>query len=138
MKIQCYSYNIEKQPNQPHKRSEDASKNLELSKMMTTSRALWSILCFQVLIGKATPKESNTNNIRGGEGIADFNRDTQEFGGARSSLGLVEDEEVEDPSEKESFPFLASLMDDGFNHICGGTLIATDMILTAASCEDRA
>jgi hypothetical protein len=53
-----------------------------------------------------------------------------------SSRHLIETQE-DDSNEELKLPFLVSLMDASYNHICGGTLVAKDVILTAASCQDE-
>jgi secreted trypsin-like serine protease len=38
-------------------------------------------------------------------------------------------------AEKGRFPYFVSLADGAFFHKCGGSLIAPDLVLTAANCE---
>ncbi len=84
--------------------------------MARISWPLWNVVVLQLLVGKAASIGSSKNSLRG-----------------RRDL-------LEQPSREETrnFPFIASLMDDSYNHVCGGTFIAIDMLLTAASCENEA
>ncbi len=114
--------------------------------MARISFALWNIVVFQLLIGKATPTGFGKNSIRGRHESSDHNeqeevriksaieteRNDSRLGGS-AWRELVEETSVEE--ETRNFPFIASLMDISFHHVCGGTFIAADMILTAASCE---
>jgi trypsin len=38
-------------------------------------------------------------------------------------------------ADKGRFPYLVSLLDDNFSHKCEGSLIAPDIVLTAAHCN---
>lgn len=119
---------------------------------MTISWALWAGVYFQVLIGKAAPIETNTQSIRGRQGnntskgesnsrLHNKIKTARTVGRPGSTIGrdLLEESETSTfDRDAESYPYLASLMDESFNHICGGTLIARDMLLTAASCGKRA
>lgn len=84
--------------------------------MARISWTLWNVIVLQLLVGKAASIGSGKNSLRG-----------------RRDL-------LEEPSldQTQNFPFIASLMDYSYNHVCGGTFIAIDMLLTAASCENEA
>ena len=117
--------------------------------MAFVSWTLWNAVIFQLLAGKATPKEIAQNSIRGRVRKSENNEKSEARinQGIRTTrtdnqFGRVVDRDLIEESETDSleiearnFPFLASLMDDAFNHICGGTFITRDMLLTAASCE---
>lgn len=53
---------------------------------------------------------------------------------------IVVEEKTYEVGDKNviKYPFLASLIDGGFDHVCGDSLVARDMVLTLASCEDGA
>lgn len=121
--------------------------------MIVISRALWNAMFLQVLIGMTTAKETSNNYIRGRRGNAEYSKESTSRINNKGirivraaylldreiDRNLLEDAETNSPdSDEEHFPYLASLMDESFNHICGGTLIASDTILTSASCGDKA
>ena len=77
--------------------------------------------------GNSFNKEISQPLIRGRRGR------TAASSTATSSRHLIETKE----DDSNELPFLVSLLDASYNHACGGTLVAKDMILTAASCQDE-
>jgi cation transporter-like permease len=115
--------------------------------MVPVSRAWFIIVSHLTLIGVIAGKDNNNILLRRGKS---FNEEISQplIRGRRgktrtatstrttSSRHLIETQE-DDSNEELKLPFLVSLMDASYNHVCGGTLIAKDIILTAASCQDE-
>ena len=112
--------------------------------MVLVPRTWFIIVSHLTLTGIAATKESNVLLRRGNS----FNKEisqplirgrrgrTAASSTATSSRHLIETKE-DDSNEDLKLPFLVSLLDASYNHACGGTLVAKDMILTAASCQDE-
>jgi hypothetical protein len=116
----------------------------ELITMVLIPRTWLIIVSYLTLTGITATKKNNVLLRRGKSFYEDISQPlirgrrgrTAAISTTTSSRHLIETQE-DDSIEELKLPFLVSLMDASYNHVCGGTLVAKDMILTAASCHDE-
>jgi hypothetical protein len=104
--------------------------------MVLVPRTWLIIVSHLTLTGITATKENNILLRRGNSFNKEISQPLIRGRRGRTSRHLIETKE-DDSNENLKLPFLVSLMDASYNHVCGGTLVAKDMILTAASCQDE-